>query len=325
MAVPDATPVIDPAALLRFVLFGILFFAIASAHFAAAIWVCRRLHIVGAGRIDTDYLRVENFEAIAVRTGGLTSEPQRAGFTSKVDSQFERVIHVLGDCTLSRGTRVRGVVAEGLLFLREGVEVEEFADSGAALVLAKNNRVGGRVTASDSITLGPSVRARSFFAREIRTMGTFTKPLEPGSHRISLAFDGSDDGMRPMGDDTWICMRSIDARAPLSLDRKLVVLGSFSVPAGSELLQDVKAEGDISIGAGSFCHGNLVSEASITLGEGSHFAGVLHAGRDIYLERGVRGEGKGRTVAWAARRVVLAQDVLVRGKIAAGREVVTKG
>jgi hypothetical protein len=163
------------------------------------------------------------------------------------------------------------------------------------------------------------------FAREIRTTGNFTKAAEAARPRTSLAFDGSDEGMRPMGDDTWICTRSIEAQGPLALDRKLVVLGSFSVPAGSELLQDVKAEGNISIGAGSVCRGNLVSDASITLGAGSHFAGVLHAARDISLGPGVRGEGGGRVVAWAAHRVTLGQDVVVRGKIAAGIEVLTEG
>jgi predicted acyltransferase (DUF342 family) len=313
---------------LRFLGFGTVFLSVAWLHFGAAIWAYRKLRNPRRAEIDTDYVRMEHFEALAVRGGAISADIRAESFSSPPGSTRPGIIHVDGDCILQKGMIARAVVAEGRIELREGAAIEDFADSRGELTIGRNCEIGGRVTSATSIILGAYISARSLLAPEIRTGGSSAPPALPGAAPLRVEISSLPSPvsalMHQMSPDTWIYRGSLHIAEPLILRSKLVVMGSFSAGPGSELLDDVKASGDLSLGAGSICHGNLVCGGNMALGEGTRFERILHAGGEIKLARSVRGEGPQPVVAYAGHRVILYEDILIRGKVASEREVVTR-
>ena len=303
---------------LGFVVFGALVCAWCSLHLSAARWALARLKKNSfPGEIDMNYVRVENFKPREVREG------RRSG-----------AVYFSGDAMLGKGTTASAAVADGVLRLLSGARVTDFVDSAGEMQIGENCVVEGRATSSTAIRLGAGSRVRSCFAPEITTPGSTPRDeISPGlpvgaaqtspEFRLDIPGGMVSGRLQQMSADTWIHTGDLESDKAVSLRAKLVVLGSFSAGAGSELFEDLKATGEISIGSDSVCHGAVVSGAAVTLGAGCRFERVLHAAGDLRLGPNVRGEGPQAVVAYAAGRVFLNPGVIVRGKIASGREVVS--
>jgi hypothetical protein len=216
-------------------------------------------------------------------------------------------------------------VADGVLILLAGARVTDFADSHGEMTIGENCVIEGRATSGTAIRLGSGASVRTCFAPEITTC--------PGAPRDEISLTSQlprldiPEGMSPgrlerLSADTWICAGDLESEAPVMLRTRLVVLGSFSAGAGSELFEDLKVIGNLTVGPDSICHGRLVSGAIMTLGGGCRFERVLHATGDLRLGRNVRGEGPEAVVAYAGGRIFLSPGIIVRGKIASDLEVI---
>jgi hypothetical protein len=301
-----------------FVVFGALVCAWCLLHLSAAHWALAKLKKNSfPGEIDMNYVRVENFKPREVREG------RKAG-----------AVYFSGDAVLGKGTTANAAVADGVLRLLPGARVTDFVDSAGEMQVGENCVVEGRATSSTAIRLGAGSSVRSCFAPEITTRASMSQDeISPGlpvaaaqtSHAARLDIPGGVGAgrLQQMSANTWICNGDLESDKAVSLRAKLVVLGSFSAGAGSELFEDLKVMGNLTIGSNSVCHGALVSGAAVTLGAGCRFERVLHAAGDLHLGPNVRGEGPQAVVAYAAGRVFLSPGVIVRGKIASGREVVS--
>jgi predicted acyltransferase (DUF342 family) len=300
-----------------FILFSALLCAWCLLHFAVARWALAKLKNSFTGEIDMNYVRLEDFKPRAVREGRISG-----------------AVRFSGDAALGTGTTAGATVADGKLTLLAGARATDFVDSMGEMRIGENCVVEGRATSATAIRLGAGASVRSCFAPEITICGPAVRnELSAGSpvsdantnltRRLVIPDGVASGGLEQLSADTWICAGDLESEAPVALLVKLVVIGSFSAGAGSELFEDLKATGNLSIGSDSVCHGNLVSGATLTLGAGCHFERVLHAAGDLRLGPNVRGEGPQAVVAYAAGRVLLSPGITVSGKIASGLEVLS--
>lgn len=297
-----------------FLVFCAAFIFLCFMHFAAAIWALQKLRNDGSDEIDMDFVRVENFQARETRAGRRSAE----GCFS-------------GDAVLGAGSMTRAVAADGSLTLLDGARVTGFADSQGEMKIGKDCCIEGRVTSARAIRLGRGASVRACAAPEITTERAESSMIDTGegtasgSLRAVTSIPGEEfqGRIERLSADTWICKGDLTAAGPVNVSERLVVRGSFSAGAGSELNADLKAMGDLTIGAGSICRGRLVSGGTMTIEQGCRFECMLYAGEDLHLGERVVGEALHPVVAYAAGRVWLSRGILVRGKLAAGREVVT--
>ena len=66
-----------------------------------------------------------------------------------------------------------------------------------------------------------------------------------------------------------------------------------------------------------------VSDRDIELGYGTRFERSIYAAGELRLKAGVHGEGPGAVAVFARSRVLLGDDILVRGRIASEGSVVS--
>ena len=318
---------------LRFVLVALGFLFWVALHLCAAVWALRKLGTNRAGEIDLDYTRVENYHAREIREGRLNPGFEYAPFSRDSRGPAFRVLVSRGDCLVPSGTSVGAVVCWGPLTLQDGVAVTMYADSGGEMILGKDATIGGRATSSTAIRLERSSRVRSLAAPEITTARNRSAAIlhlpeaPPVTIPMSDGVDAGRHGLSParlvqIGSDTWTYKGDLWLDAPLILRAKLIVFGSVRLAPHSILEEDLKATAEIRIGAASICRGKLISDRNIELGPGARFERVIYCAGELRLGNGVRGEGPESVVAYAAGRLLLEDDVLVRGKLASGREVV---
>lgn len=284
----------------RFLAFGVVFIFWFSLHLVASLWAFRKLKREGVP---------ENGTSLEGSAG------------SPAD------VHFPGDGVL-RGPSVIGVVvAQGSLTLLDGALVTKSAHSQGNMTIGKGCVVERLATSCGVMRLESGATALVCSAPEITTgYGPDDSPNETplGVAEKTTVIPGAmfQDRFRQLSADTWVCTGDLKLTGPVCLQQRLVVRGSFSAGAGSELASDLKATGDLTIGPDSTCRGKLLSEGTISLGARCRFEGILHAGRDLHLGEGVRSENGRPIVAYAAERVVLAQGIRIRGKVAAGRQLV---
>lgn len=283
-----------------FFAFGAVFIFWFSLHLAASLWAYRKLKREGVPGTGT---RVERYRG------------------SPAD------VHFPGDGVL-RGPSVTGVViAQGSLTLLDGALVTKSAHSQGNMTIGKGCVVECLATSCGVMRLESGATAQVCSAPEITTgCGPDNSPCETPLRvrEKTTVIPGATfhERFQQLSADTWVCTGDLKLTGPVCLKTRLVVRGSFSAGAGSELASDLKATGDLTIGPDSTCRGKLLSEGTISLGARCRFDGILHAGRDLHLGEGVRSENGRPVVAYAAGRVVLARGIRIRGKVAAGRQVV---
>ena len=300
-----------------FLLFTLAFIAWNWAQLSAAFRALHGLTNSQAEEIDMEYVRSDTFKARQVRDGKATAS-----------------YRFVGDGVLEEGTHADSVVSDGALTLRKNVVIKDFADSTGEMRVEQNSAIHGRATSSAAIRLGRGVIVRSCTAPEITTpVSPSTRPqaCSPQASsaqasslpRVEIPDKGRNIRFRQLSSDTWVYEGDFSSSEPVILTDKLIVLGSFSAPASSELKADLKANGNVQIGEGSVLRGRIVADNDISLGAGTRFTSLIYAGNELRLSESVRGEGETHVVAYATKRVYLSPDILVRGKIASGGEVVS--
>jgi hypothetical protein len=254
---------------------------------------------------------------------------------------FTREIHVRRDCQIGKQSRLQSIASDGALTLGPDVTVVRWADSTGDLELRPGARVLARATSEGTIRMGLDSRAVSLFAPEVASHGRADEDVEihaaprPGSGITLLApgesgeplgiFNSGVDRGRftPLGRDGWIYRGDLILGVPLRLQAKLVVMGTLVCPGGSLLEADVKATGDISLGPATVTHGHLIADGDLYLGPRSFFSGVLLAGGNLHIGRTTRGlADPDPAIAYAGNVVRLESNVVIQGKVSAGKHVV---
>jgi cytoskeletal protein CcmA (bactofilin family) len=274
------------------------------------------------------YARGTTIDDILAVSGDLTSD---AACT------FTRELYVKGNCRIAEQNRLQALAVDGRVDLGAGSEVMRWLDGSGAVTIGRKCRVGARVTSRETVRLGVGAEVGSVFAPRVATESLREEPngrtAGGASTPVLIPPDSADDksnaaGINPgklfkLTTDCWLYKGDLEPSAPLHVTTKLIVKGRLRVPEGSVLESDVKADRSLDVGSHSTCRGNVIAGGDIVLGPSVTFAGVIHAGRNLWLSQGVRGQRPDATVAaYAVRRVYAAKNVAVYGKIAAGERVV---
>jgi predicted acyltransferase (DUF342 family) len=294
-----------------FILFSAAFCVWCLFHLVAVRWALAKLKNNLPDEIDMNFVRNDDFKPREVREGRRSD-----------------AAHFPGDAVLPEGSVAGATVADGALTLLSGVHVIGFIDSRGEMKIGENCVVEGRVTSSTAIRLGAGARVGTCYAPEI-TVGCCAARKEivssetTGAPPLIIPECSLRGQMQQLCADTWLFTGDLELERPVVLRAKLIVRGSFSAGAASELIEDLKVTGNLSIGPGSVCRGTIVSGGTITLGAGCHFERVLQATGDLHLGPKVHGKGTAAVVAYAAGRIFLSHGIVIQGKIASELEVVS--
>jgi predicted acyltransferase (DUF342 family) len=261
------------------------------------------------------------------------------GFCCGPESRLRREVLVHGDATIGAGSRLQSLAADGSLALGENVHVARWVDAAGEMTIGPGCRIHSRATSQTRITLSQGVEVASAYAPEVATTPqddcdrTFVTP--PAELLQIAMYDQAEAdpeleaaGMRPgrllqLGSDTWLYKGSLELHVPVRISTKLAVTGNCSFRAGSVIEADLKSGGSISLAPFCTINGNLIAEKNIFAGSGCHFSGVINAGEDLLLSSGTRGSRPdGMVVAYAGGQLSVEGDVVIKGKLSAGRRVV---
>ena len=261
-------------------------------------------------------------------------------FSCPAEAAFTREISVLGNAKIGAQSRLQAITAGGRMEIAYDTAIQRWADCDGEMVLGPGVTIGARATSRYAIRVGERVKAQMLSAPTITTAGyverIFDRTSVPARGALQFPLVHNDDVAAPpaagdqnrmllMGENCVLHRGDLAFSLPVEIHCRLIVLGSFSCPAGSLLHQDLKAEGDIAIGAESLVKGSLVAGGNLALFDGCVFEGMLHSAQDILLATGVRGLARPKPVAaYAAATLYAESNVAVEGKLAAGGEVRTR-
>ena len=261
------------------------------------------------------------------------------------NARFTKEVYVRGNCRVGPSASLHAIAVDGNLKLESGCRVERWVDCREDVELGPGCQIHGRVTGR-RIRLAPGTQAPSFWAGEIVTLApareqggpaefaASTRPaperritIAQGSERVMLeaaAAAGMDyRKLERQSDDTWVYQGSLAFEVPVDLRLRLIVNGSASFAAHS-VLDDVKASGPIIVGEDSTCRGNLFCESDIEIGPNTVFQGLIHACGQVLLCQGARGSRTDEAVViYAGQELRVEPNVVIKGKLAAGRQVLT--
>jgi hypothetical protein len=264
----------------------------------------------------------------------------QGNFRCSAGCAFDREIYARGDASIGAASRLQSLAADGNLTLGPGVRITRWADSGREMDIGPKSVVVARATAGAIIRLAEGAQVGSAFAPLVTTS---RKPGEGSEERVEPpapeheipglrgagALTGRPAGigvdpekLKELSSDCWLYDGDLKPSVPLRVKTRLIVKGDCVLPAGSVLEGDLKADGRIAIGASSLCRGNVIADGDISFGRSSRFLGVVHAGKTLRLGWGVRGGGESAKVAaFAADTLLLADNVVVHGKVASDDRV----
>ena len=134
------------------------------------------------------------------------------------------------------------------------------------------------------------------------------------------------DGIRctRLAPDTLLVQGDLELPVKARVFSNLIVKGTLRSGLHCCFNANVKAS-RVELGAHNRVLENLISDSVIEVGESSFIDGNAAADQDVYLRTGVRVGGADRhAVVSAGRDVTLESNVAVRGKVVAGRMIVTK-
>jgi len=254
----------------------------------------------------------------------------RGDFRCGAQAHFGAV-YVAGNCSIGKDAIVGALCVEGETVLGLKARVRQWLMSSGLIDLRAGCQMEGPVTSRTAIRLGPGIHAPALLAPEISTRCStgFTAGPSRGTDLLEVPIPASgrlpefggvrafrEDKLTPLGAETWVYDGSLQLPAPVWLRSKLVVRGTFSVPGGSLLEDDVKCGGSLRIGSSSVCKGRLDARGELVLENGCVFSGDLEAGLTLRLSGGVRGIGlNGPVDVWSRERVLIEPDVVVRGRV----------
>jgi hypothetical protein len=294
------------------------------------------------GTESTPYLRTIRKDDESILVFGSARAPEGSSadeilvvegeFSCGRDSRFSREIMVRGDCEVGSGSRLQAIAADGKLILGPKSRVVRWVDAAGPVDIHAGVEVRSRVFSATEILLGPDARGPAFCAPRVvsgreKTPDTAAVPPQdaieiPGS-AVRRGYDPA--RLVRQSEDCWIYQGDLAPQWPVHVKTKLIVRGSFSIPAGSWLEDDVKATRDLTAGELTVARGNLVAGRNLVMGRNTLFASVLYAGGTLRLREGVRGRREGgRVVAYAAGKVVAEDNVVVEGKLASGESVIAE-
>jgi predicted acyltransferase (DUF342 family) len=312
-------------------------------------------------RIET-WRRARDAHATAYGSRRTADQPERVRFIDGIDlpagaiamdvlvvdgdltcgerSELHREVFVRGRATIAGESRLQAIAADRELTLGSGATVARWADAEGTLVLGTAAHVEGRATSRTEIRMHRGSAARSVYAPSVSTAaagdeaesasGPERRPSLPVDSELAPERRGGEvfhaGSLRELSADCWIYDGHLRLQRPVRLKSDLIVRGDFEVPAGSILEGSVKARGSLRVGAHSRCRGNLVAGGAVTLENGTSFEGIIYAGGTIRLASGVRGVANRHAVAvYAGETVLLAPNVILQGKAAAGVAVIAEG
>lgn len=292
---------------------------------------------------ETEHERViENDQS---RSGSRTANSEIYSFSEDFscpgDAAFAREISVKGNAKIGPQSRLQAITTGGRLEIGYDSRIRRWADSDGEMVIGPGVTIGARATSRYAIRVSERVRAQMLSAPTITTAGYRETAFDQASvpARGALQFPlvrngegpqqapeaGNGDRLLLMEENCVLHRGDLSFSLPVEIRCRLIVLGSFSCPAGSLLHEDIKAEGGLTVGAESLVKGNLVAGGSLALFDGCVFEGLLHAGGDVLLATGVRGVARrGPVAAYATGTLFVESNVAVEGKLAAGQEIQTR-
>jgi hypothetical protein len=264
-------------------------------------------------------------------------------------------IYALGNVQSGAGARILALASDGTVLLGADNKVEHWVDAQGSILVGPGTVAGGRLSSLQSIRLEPGVTAESLYAPLILTSeysgwdsgaetGENRAPRETEEARVAekivanragpVAAGGTAEASKqkraaggamsvPLSPETELVRGNLELPAGAVVEGSLVVQGTLRSGDGARFGGSIKAS-RVEMGARNRVRGNVVSGSTLRVGEGSRVGESVIAESDILLRRGARvgAEGKEAVVS-AGCDVTLEADVAVRGKIAAGRAIVT--
>jgi predicted acyltransferase (DUF342 family) len=284
-------------------------------------------------------LEKPNGERIVVLAGGSFGGPEERQEVVYSDgdlsipamSTFNREVYAAGNLETGPDVKLQAVAADGELVLGDHNEVARWVDARRKVWLRRGTVVHSRVSSAVAIAVEPEVSAQSLYAPFITTAGYHPREAAatvPAGSGGNGAGEDTVEALKTksatqLSSDTTLVDGDLDLPPDTHIHGNLVVRGTLQTKSDCWFDGSVNALA-IELGARNRVAGNLVSGGMLRIGECSAVRQNVMAQMDVVLNPGVTiGEPPQPAVVTAGRDIRLERDVLIHGKAAAGRAIIT--
>jgi YaiO family outer membrane protein len=239
----------------------------------------------------------------------------RGDFECANRCRFAARIDATGDVTVGEGSELCELVGQGSVRIARGVRIAGSLHAAGPVNIDEQCRVGRYVTSKAEIHLLGDFAATAIVSPAVST-----------SNRV-LCSDGESEPevvghpSRAEVGGRWFS-GSFEPGTAVSIDSPLVIEGSCTLPAGSEVNADLRVKGAAVIGAGSLIRASIVCDAGLQVKDGCRFERVLLARGDLLFGARVIGSGPGNLVAaYAEGEMVIGSDSFFSGRLYAAEGI----
>ncbi len=239
------------------------------------------------------------------------------------DADLLGEVAATGDLHSAVGRVYRALWAGGSLQLAPQATVLRWAH-GQQVVVAQDCRLGGRVSAEHSLSVGSGVSFSLLHAPVVHFGGDGSAPAAPSdSHaamprglRLGLPDEVSWNAVAGRG----TCGQSLQIGPGRAWRGDLVCQGDLLIGRSCRVRGSIKAWGDLRVDVGCRVIGNLVAAGRIVLGADCVVQGAVVSETAVLLGQGCVVGAPGAPATVTAPRIVVAAGVTVHGTLWAGEQ-----
>ena len=207
-----------------------------------------------------------------------------------------RDAYALQSLDVERDVVARTLTSDGVLHLGPSVSILRWIDADGEIAVDTGANLGVSASGGARVTLADGVRFERVWGKPVTSRTGATAPFPLVERK----------------DATLIGAAAVETGKPI------IVYGPLRIARGMNIRSDIKVHGPLDVESGVRISGNVIARGDVTFASEVFVEGHVFSEQDVWLGPGCRvGRHPGTKTVYAARRVVIANDVEVEGWIVA--------
>jgi predicted acyltransferase (DUF342 family) len=207
-----------------------------------------------------------------------------------------RDAYALQSLDVERDVVARTLTSDGGLHVGRSVSILRWIDADGEIAVDAGANLGVSASGGGRVTLADGVRFERVWGKPVTSRTAATAPF-PLAERKDTTFIGA---------------------AAIETGKPIIVYGPLRIAAGTTIRSDIKVHGPLDVESGVRISGNVIARGDVTFASEVFVEGHVFSERDVWLGPGCRvGRHAGTKTVYAARHVVIANDVEVEGWVVA--------
>lgn len=189
--------------------------------------------------------------------------------TSAARVTFDKEVFVRGTAELGTMTYLRGLTANGCVYLGKGTRVDRWIDTSDEMMVESLCNLGMSATSNKQMMLSSGCTFRRLYGDPIATTGggCDDAPKKAFAEKPRQGEEKPVDYLSKEGQEDLIEERSLTIHSETLLRYSVKTYGNLRLQGKVTVYGSLFSEGDIEIGNGCRIHGNIFAQGTVILGD----------------------------------------------------------